>query len=296
MLFTDFQEFYSHKLRESREAGVRPGNEEKLTLRHQNPNGIKFLYIHGYAACRAEGEFIMDQVAAAYNASVYYLRLPGHGTNPEDHALSSWKDYIRTAEEAFLHMDLIPGRLILAGTSMGGALASLLASRYAHKITGLILVSPFFGFYNRFASAARWPLGTALMAAFYGAVRTPDGSKAAKSALLPGSGSFWYEKQYYQPVRNLAVLEKLIPVPDVLSRIQCPVVMFYYYKDDSHQDFSASVSRMLDTFNKMGGSSPNPKNRSIRVVNGAHVMMSRYIKSDHEFVFSKIKDFIDDII
>ena len=95
----DFETFYQQKLAESAAKKARPGNEEKL-IRFAPKTNIAFLYIHGFTASRAEGEYVMDSIANLYQANTYYLRLPGHGTNKEDHAATKFSDYLTTGMDA----------------------------------------------------------------------------------------------------------------------------------------------------------------------------------------------------
>ncbi|MEO1224073.1 MAG: hypothetical protein AAFX92_07575, partial [Pseudomonadota bacterium] len=57
----------------------------RLADKSENLDGV-LLYIHGFGASRGEGEYVFDRVAEKYRANTYYMRLPGHGTNKEDHA------------------------------------------------------------------------------------------------------------------------------------------------------------------------------------------------------------------
>jgi carboxylesterase len=60
---------------------------------------------------------------------VSVARLAGHGTSPADLAQMTWKDWLRSAEDAYhaLHDDC--GRVAVIGLSMGGALGLYLAGR-----------------------------------------------------------------------------------------------------------------------------------------------------------------------
>src|SRR5690606_3621994 len=80
-----FDAYLQHRLEVGAEKGARPGNEERL-IRYGDKTPIAFLYIHGFGASRAEGEMVMDEIAARYKANTFYLRLPGHGTDMDDHA------------------------------------------------------------------------------------------------------------------------------------------------------------------------------------------------------------------
>ncbi|MBN2417276.1 alpha/beta fold hydrolase [bacterium] len=62
--------------------------------------------------------------------------LPGHGTSPEDLAATSWRQWVSCAEQAYGVLSERCEEVCIAGISMGGALALLLASR--HPCSGVI--------------------------------------------------------------------------------------------------------------------------------------------------------------
>ncbi len=69
--------------------------------------------------------------------------LPGHGTSPEELAGCGWADWSAAAEEAFVRLAARPqgGRIVVAGLSMGGALAAGVAAAHT-GVAGLVVVNP----------------------------------------------------------------------------------------------------------------------------------------------------------
>jgi carboxylesterase len=66
--------------------------------------------------------------------------LPGHGTSPEDLARCGWAEWEGAVEDAYARL---PPPVVVAGLSMGGALAAGVAARHAEEVAGLIAVNPF---------------------------------------------------------------------------------------------------------------------------------------------------------
>ncbi|QNP56372.1 alpha/beta hydrolase [Tessaracoccus defluvii] len=73
-------------------------------------------------------------------ARVLAPRLPGHGTSWQDLARTRWWDWYGAVEDAYLQLSQECARVFVAGLSMGGALALLLAQR--HTPAGVLLVNP----------------------------------------------------------------------------------------------------------------------------------------------------------
>jgi pimeloyl-ACP methyl ester carboxylesterase len=276
----DFDAYLQEKLRISREKGARPGNEERL-IRYADKTEFAILYIHGYGASRAEGEYVVDRLAERFKANTYYLRLPGHGTNPEDHARATFSDYINEVEEAYQMTRLLGDHVIVIGTSMGGLLATYLGSRHP-EIAGLILASPFYDFEDWRAHLANEPGGMYLIETINGsAFRKTE--KKPDDANIEGYQNFWYTKQYLKALKSLEDLREYAAHSGTYERITMPVLLLYYYRDEQHRDRTASVQAMLDAFHQFGSlDKPNPLNRAVAIERGDHVLLSRWVDVDHE--------------
>lgn len=73
--------------------------------------------------------------------------LPGHGTDWRELAGSSWRDWHGSFESAYLDLQARTETCFVAGLSMGGAIALLVASR--HPVAGVSVVNPGLSFYDR---------------------------------------------------------------------------------------------------------------------------------------------------
>lgn len=73
--------------------------------------------------------------------------LPGHGTDWRELARTGWRDWYSSFEAAFLDLKGQTDTCFVAGLSMGGAIALLVASR--HDVAGVSLVNPGLSFYDR---------------------------------------------------------------------------------------------------------------------------------------------------
>jgi len=72
--------------------------------------------------------------------------LPGHGTDWRQLAVTGWKDWYRSYEEALLDLAGRTDACFAAGLSMGGAIALLAAAR--HPVAGVTVVNPGLSFYD----------------------------------------------------------------------------------------------------------------------------------------------------
>lgn len=290
-----FPDFYTEKLAESEHLQARPGNEERF-IDQGKVTEFTFLYIHGFGASRAEGEFIMEQLAEDLDANVYFLRLPGHGTNKEDHARATFQDYLDTSIQALHAVQHTGERTIVVGTSMGGLISTYLAARYPEQVDALILASPFYDFADPKAFILKAPGGTRLMALISGEVRQTGSSTNDENteAAEIDSSHFWYREQYWSALQSLVNLKAYVARDEIFARVEAPSLMLYYYKDEENQDKTAAVSSMLESFAKFGtASDPHPLNRAVAIEDGSHVLFSKWVDTDKELIYAEIRDFID---
>lgn len=278
-----FGEYYRGKLEVSRSMPARPGNEEKLVRHSRGKTPLAFLYIHGFGACRAEGEYVMDMAAKRLRATTYYLRLPGHGTNIEEQKNATMTMHLDESIDALRMMEKLGNRVIVAGTSMGGLIATYLGARYPERIAALILVSPYYDFHDpKVRLLYHYPL--------FRLITTLMPMRVSPAPVPPEKDNwtkYWYWRYYLASTKQLVDLHRLIARDSVYEKIRIPVLMLYYEGDES-----ASVPRMKEAFARFGGDAgPHPLNRYVAVEPGSHVLLSKYEKTNRDLVLREIVSF-----
>lgn len=104
------------------------------------------LLIHGFMGSPYDLQWIGTQLNDA-GYTVYIPRLPGHGTNAKDFQANSYKDWIRCVFHVYIDISAKHEQVFVAGHSMGGLLASLLAARFNPE--KLLLFAPAFSFTDK---------------------------------------------------------------------------------------------------------------------------------------------------
>jgi carboxylesterase len=82
------------------------------------------------------------QTLAGAGHTVRLPLLPGHGTRWQEMNRSSWRQWYGTVDEAFEELRGRCSAVVVAGLSMGGALALRLAEQHPDAVAGLVLVNP----------------------------------------------------------------------------------------------------------------------------------------------------------
>jgi carboxylesterase len=102
---------------------------------------IGVLLSHGFTgspySMRAWGEHL-----AAQGYAVEVPRLPGHGTTWQDLNTTTWDDWYAELTRAFERLGAANDEVVVAGLSMGGALALRLAADHPDRVAGVVVVNP----------------------------------------------------------------------------------------------------------------------------------------------------------
>lgn len=105
---------------------------------HRFHTGV--VLIHSYLAIPEEVR-MLGRALRKRGYWVYGVRLPGHGTSPEDLSNRRYREWVETVENGFVLLSSLCGRVVAGGVGMGGSLALELASRVP-QLAGVFVVCP----------------------------------------------------------------------------------------------------------------------------------------------------------
>jgi carboxylesterase len=103
------------------------------------PVGV--LVLHGFTGSPKSMRPWAEHLAAA-GLTVRLPRLPGHGTDWHDMAVTRWDDWYAAAQAALTELTTRCTDVFVMGLSMGGSLALRLAELNPDVVRGLVLVNP----------------------------------------------------------------------------------------------------------------------------------------------------------
>ena len=170
-----------------------PGAED-INLQEGNSNGI--LLLHGFGDTPQTLRLLANELHASGYDVVAPL-LPGHGRNVESFMRSRRTDWLACARVEFARMRASHESVALAGLSMGGALAAILASE-TPDTPSLVLMAPYLDMTPKvkIAAATQWLWSSAAGARkSMSATSILDPNERAKSLGYGGvySGRLLYE-------------------------------------------------------------------------------------------------------
>ncbi len=249
---------------EARERGVcglKPGCAERLhwdNPAHPSRTPVALVYLHGFSASPGESGDQPERLAKALAANAFVARLPGHGLEDE-FALQGTtpEDWLRSAREALAIGLSIGERVVVVGTSLGASLACVLAGEYPDHV----------------AAVVAWSLGVQAHCPEELDRRcTQTEALRDKRRRSRAQQRYWSSAVHPDGYRALRRLFDEHMSPALAARVRAPFFLAYYYRDEQHQDPTASVPAMLAFFGALG-TRPALK-REQAFANGAHVVGS----------------------
>jgi len=204
-----------------------PGTEKHIHW-YQNQTGSKtpvsLVYLHGFSATRKELSPVPERVADALGANLFETRLKGNGQSERQMEGIRAEDWLNDAAEALTIGAAIGERVILMGTSNGGALALSMVNHPSFKpVKALVLVSPNFGPKDPMAELMTWWGGPQL-------AHLVLGEKRSWQSLNEQQSKYWSTSY---PTDTLIEMMRLVKFTRSLLPLQITqsLVVFYSPKD-----------------------------------------------------------------
>jgi carboxylesterase len=129
----------------------RVSSADNLPFYHEAPGDAAVLLVHGFSATPWEMRSLGEYLAGA-GFTVLGVRLPGHGTTPEDLADSSCQQWLQAVADGFALLTGRGKRVYGLGQSAGALLLLYLGRQL--PLAGLVLFSPFLRLRHRLAPLA----------------------------------------------------------------------------------------------------------------------------------------------
>lgn len=267
---------------------IKPDNEARIIWDSgfvKTPYSI--VYLHGNGASQEEGDPIHEALAHRYGCNLYLTRLSEHGLKGSDPLLNiDDGKWMQSALDAIEIGKAIGEKVIVLSCSTGSTFDLYLASKYPDLVEAHIMLSPNVDMYDPRSSmlAGHWGLQIA---------RKIMGSKYYGWDAPPLAQQYWYTHYRIEALTRLKALINETMTATVFAKIDDPVLMLYYYKNDDQQDHVVSVKRMKEMFAELGTSDSQKKELAIPDA-GTHIIGSSIFNHHLESVWLPIKSFMED--
>lgn len=271
---------------------VKPDNQARIIWANDSnkqKTDYAIVYLHGFSASQGEGDPVHKNVAKKFGCNLYLTRLAEHGIDTTEQLLNfTAEKYWNSIKEAYAIGKQLGQKVILMGTSNGGAAALHLAATYP-EIASIILLSPNIAINNPNAWIANNPWGLHIG-------RIVNGS----DYVTPTDDRPIYKQYWNKPYRLESIVElqeylETAMIPATFKKVTQPALMLYYYKDSLHQDTVVQVNAMLTMFDEL--STPPTLKQKIPMPNTGDHVIGSYIKSnDYQGVEIEITKFMINVL
>lgn len=215
---------------------LKPDNEARIVWASDSlaPTPYSLVYLHGFSASPMEGAPIHQEFARRYGMNLYLPLLAGHGRDDKDSFRDlTPKDLIESAKEALAIGKLLGEHVIVMATSTGCTLATYLAAENPGLVDALIFYAPNIDLYSKLSNVLTLPWGLNIGQMVEGKYRSWPASEAIKR--------YWTTTYRLEGVVCLRHLIDQTMTPEVFQKIEQPLFVGYYYKNEEAHDKVISI-------------------------------------------------------
>ncbi|MET4139728.1 alpha/beta fold hydrolase [Pedobacter sp. UYP1] len=267
---------------------VKTANEARIVWAdstHKEQTEYALVYLHGFTASQGEGDPVHRDFARKFGCNLYLARLAGHGLKGKDAMLEFTPEKLWASTlEAYAIGKKLGKKVIIMGTSTGGALALRLAANFP-EIKGVILYSPNIAINDGSAWLTNKPWGLQLIRKVMGGMYSKKTADTDPKVL-----QYWYSQYRLEAVPQLQEFIETSNTKQTYEQVRQPVLMLYYYKNEQHQDKTVKVDAMLNMFEELGTPAAL-KIKSAIPEAGTHVIGSPLLSKGVRSVESKTFNF-----
>jgi esterase/lipase len=281
------------KNKEDTVTGLKPNNQARIvwadsTNKEKTP--YSFLYVHGFGASQMEGDPVHRMLAEYFKANLYLSRLPEHGIKrPNAFEYLNPEKLVNGAREAYAISQQLGDSVIVIGTSMGGAL-SLILGEERPEIKSILLYSPCIAIYQDRLDPLFQPWMKSLMK-----MTMTNENGVLLQEREEEEGRYWAEEIHINGYSTLGIMLKSKMNPATFSKIEQPLFMGYYYKDEAHQDNVVSVPAMLAMYETLS-TPPDLKRKVAFEEAGDHVISSSIKTESWKEVLEESIRFLEEVV
>jgi pimeloyl-ACP methyl ester carboxylesterase len=162
---------------EGKVPGIQPNQHKEIVWADPDKPArtpIAIVYIHGFSASPGEMRPLPDIIAKNLGANLFLTRLFGHGTTTDAMVDVSVNAWVNDFAEALAIGERLGDRVVIIGTSTGGALTTWAIAQPASRdrVAAVILCSPNYGVQAAGSSLLTLPFARQLARLVMGETRT----------------------------------------------------------------------------------------------------------------------------
>jgi pimeloyl-ACP methyl ester carboxylesterase len=269
---------------------IKPDNQARIVWASPyEKTPYSMVYLHGNMASQEEGDPVHEALANRYGCNLFLARLNDHGLQEENPMLDiDPVEWMQSALDAIAVGKAIGEKVILISCSTGSTFALYLASKYPDLVEAQIMFSPNVDYYDSRSRMMTSPWGLQISrqiigSGFYG-WEAPELAKR-----------YWHTRYRIEGLITLKAIINETMTEETFEKINDPLFLAYYYKDEEHQDKVVSVRRMKEMFSQLG--TPAELKKEVALADaGTHIIASDLFNSQIESLWKPTIDFCEQVL
>ena len=249
---------------------LKPANEAEIVWAYDSSQITEFcfVYLPGFGASKGEAEPLHRQLAKRYQQNLFLARLEKQGIiEAEPFIELSEKKLVESAKEAVRFGKSLGKKVIILSTSTGATLGLYLAAKDP-DIAAVVAWSANIDMADPMSAMLTLPWGLQL-------ARLSMGSKYRSFAADSTIQKWWIHRYRIEGLVSLKSLLQQTMTNTVFKQINQPVLMAYYYKNDTIKDNIISIEKGKAAFEALASPADKKELHLLDNVSG-HCMASQY--------------------
>jgi pimeloyl-ACP methyl ester carboxylesterase len=196
--------------------------------------------------------------------------------------------WMQSALDAIAVGKALGDSVILMTCSTGSTLGMYLAATYPDLIHSHIMLSPNVDVFDPRSGLLVQPWGLQI-------TRFVLGSKFYGWDAPGLANQYWYTKYRAEGLVTLKSVIEATMTRETFEKIDEPVFIAYYYRDEDHQDKTVSVARMRVMYDQLG--TPDALKREVALADaGTHIIGSDIFNRNLESLWQPLTAFCEEVI
>ncbi|MEO1515026.1 MAG: alpha/beta hydrolase [Bacteroidota bacterium] len=246
------------------------------------------VYLHGFSASPMEGDPLHREFAKRYGCNLYLPRLAGHGIQGTE----VFKDLtpaelIASAKEALAIGKLLGKKIILMSCSTGSTLGNYLTANNPGLVHAHLQYSPNIDIADKASELLTLPWGeqiARMVVGDYNRFELPEGAE-----------QYWSTQYRVEGLVCLKTLVEETMTEENIRKIELPVYVGYYYRDEEHKDNVVSVDAIRWFYETV--STPDDQKRIDTYPNvDTHVGINHFQSKDLDDVRQKTWRYAEEVL
>lgn len=275
------------KLWEDRQT-LRPEMAARIVWADSVPQKTKWsiVYLPGFTASWKEADPIHFDIARRYGVNLFLARPYAHGEAGPDPMLKFHPDSALNAALYAIKVGHVLGDSVLVMSTSTGATYALAVAAATELVHAQVVYSPNIRIANDAAFLMDNPWGLQILRKMSG------GNYRGHTTQSDSFNKYWLPKYRIESLVSLQQLIEDQMQPATFSKINHPLFLAYYYKNELEQDQVVSVPAMLRMFEQLGTHNSRKKKEAFPKA-GDHVIGSSLKSKDIEGVRTATINFLE---